>query len=154
MKASPSGVANLWVTDGTTAGTQEIAVDGASPYGLDPEGLTVLGNQVFFVGEDAHFHEGLGHEGLWVTDGTAAGTHEIAVIGADLSESDGFNPYPVQRVGDVVVFLRYNANQQPSVWETDGTTLGRYVSAELDPLVGNFPYNFAPLPASLPRARG
>src|SRR6516162_7273108 len=55
---------NLWVTDGTAAGTYELNSGGADP--------TVFNNEVLFNGRDA-----AGHNGLWVTDGTAAGTFEI-----------------------------------------------------------------------------
>jgi ELWxxDGT repeat protein len=58
------------------AGTHEIAVNGAAPGGLNPSGLTVFNHhEVLFNGFDA-----AGKQGLWVTDGTTAGTHEITGI--------------------------------------------------------------------------
>jgi lipopolysaccharide export system protein LptA len=81
---------NLWVTDGTAAGTSEITVAGAGPEGLFvqvtgqffsdaplPPGFVVLGSEVLFAGQDAN-----GGLGLWVTDGTPAGTSELSVAGA------------------------------------------------------------------------
>src|SRR5207244_2844920 len=43
-------------------------------------GFTVLGNRALFEGEDA-----TGAAGLWVTDGTSAGTGELIVAGSDAS---------------------------------------------------------------------
>src|SRR5690348_7249429 len=79
-----SGDVGLWVTDGTAAGTRELAVAGALataqyPFlgGLNPSDSTVYNGYVFFAGVDAH-----ARAGLWETNGTAAGTHELAVAGA------------------------------------------------------------------------
>jgi ELWxxDGT repeat protein len=70
------GFEGLWVTDGTAAGTHEIAVNGAGLNGVGPANLTVLNqHEVLFNGLDA-----AGIQGLWVTDGTTAGTHEMTDI--------------------------------------------------------------------------
>src|SRR5206468_10603405 len=78
---------NLWETDVTAAGTIPIPVSGAYSSGLfyittdllDTAGgfnphFTVFGNKALFVGTDAS-----GHDNLWVTNGTSAGTSELAV---------------------------------------------------------------------------
>jgi ELWxxDGT repeat protein len=59
---------NLWVTDGTAAGTSEITPAGAYYYGLlDVDGgpdFTALGTRILFEGVDTS-----GRYKLWVTDG-------------------------------------------------------------------------------------
>jgi ELWxxDGT repeat protein len=56
----------LWVTDGTTAGTQ--LVKDISPRGSSfPRGLTVVNDKLFFSAAD-----GTNGQELWVSDGTAA----------------------------------------------------------------------------------
>jgi ELWxxDGT repeat protein len=82
------GNAGLWVTDGTSAGTHELtniagALNGGS--GINPVQPTVSNGIALFQGLDA-----AGNKGLWVTDGTAAGTHELTVNGAN---SNGLNPF-------------------------------------------------------------
>jgi ELWxxDGT repeat protein len=89
-----NGHVNLWVTDGTLAGTSELIVAGADPSGLfynngasalNPN-FTVTGGKALFSGFDV-----AGHVNLWVTDGTAAGTSELTAAGASpsgLSPSD------------------------------------------------------------------
>lgn len=68
---------HLWVTNGTSVGTSELAVSGAdtSSLGLVEVGsaigpsFTNLNGKVLFEGLD-----GNGHLDLWVTDGIGAGT--------------------------------------------------------------------------------
>ena len=72
-----NGRANLWVTNGTVAGTAELTVAGQYSFGLQPSYFTVFGNEVLFAGYDANVHNN-----LWVTNGTQAGTSELNVAGA------------------------------------------------------------------------
>ena len=77
---------NLWVTDGTGAGTSELTVSGAysvrlsDRHGNDPD-IAVLGSKALFQGLEA----GIGLINLWVTDGTPAGTSQLTVAGAHSS---------------------------------------------------------------------
>jgi ELWxxDGT repeat protein len=79
-----SGRQNLWVTDGTSAGTSELTVASAYSGGLfdrnnQPSGyeFAALGNKALFSGADTN-----GHFSLWMTDGTSTGTSELTVAGA------------------------------------------------------------------------
>jgi ELWxxDGT repeat protein len=93
-----TGTDSLWETNGTTSGTFELtssggpSVSGQAPitgeaifgFAPDPEvsiDLTVFNNQALFIGRI-----GPGDTGpfeLWTTDGTAAGTVELTVAGAN-----------------------------------------------------------------------
>ena len=57
------------MSDGTAAGSSEIVPGTQSAYSLGPGNLTTLGNKALFSGTDSS-----GNIGLWVTDGTAAGS--------------------------------------------------------------------------------
>ena len=82
------GTSGLWVTNGTVAGTQLIADNGAYSMGLRPNDLTIFNNEVYFNGYDANFLHS-----LWVTDGTAAGTYEVVgIAGADTAIGVGLSP--------------------------------------------------------------
>jgi ELWxxDGT repeat protein len=74
-----AGHAGLWETDGTAAGTVEIGgLGGAGIAGglslLDSQtpDFTVYNGEVYFIGYNAS-----NQAGLWVTNGTAAGTYEV-----------------------------------------------------------------------------
>jgi hypothetical protein len=79
---------NLWVTDGTAVGTSQLAVAGAYSGGLLIDDVLTVGSNYdtdfFSFGAKAVFKgvNGSGQSGLWVTDGTAAGTSELTVAGA------------------------------------------------------------------------
>ncbi len=79
-RSTSSGATGLWMSDGTTSGTFEIGglkdagVSGANATaGLTPTNLTVSGGDVYFTALDSN-----AKYGLWETDGTTAGTHELS----------------------------------------------------------------------------
>src|SRR5262249_55940950 len=81
-----AGNNNLWVTDGTAKGTHELTgISGAyaggifgGSTGFSPD-FTKFNGEVLFDGLDA-----AGQNGLWVSNGTASGTHELTgITGAD-----------------------------------------------------------------------
>lgn len=65
----------LWVSDGTPAGTRMVKDIVPGSEGCDPKWLTVLGDKVFFSANTPEY----GPE-LWVSDGTDAGTHLVKNI--------------------------------------------------------------------------
>ena len=130
----------LWVTNGTAAGTFELTtsgqppvpgtppITGEAPYGFLPDpavslDLTVFNNQVLFVGR-----YGQTNYGLWTTDGTGAGTVQLANIsGANAAgiftqaTSPDFTVYN----GEVLFNGRDNAaTPLQSLWTTNGTAAG------------------------------
>jgi ELWxxDGT repeat protein len=114
-----SGHVNLWVTDGTSAGTSELTVTGANPNGIfsstNPD-FTLLGSKVLFAGEDA-----AGNANLWVTDGTSAGTSELTVAGA---YSGGLKPFDITPFGgSEALFQGVDASGNTNLWMTDGTAV-------------------------------
>ena len=119
-----NGAFNLWVTDGTSAGTSEIPAAGAYPGGLfyyqstDGPDFTVLGSRAVFVGTDANTH---GEGSLWVTDGTSAGTSELIVAGANVNGLDPRGPFAI--LGGKALFLGFGQNGS-GLWVTDGTSAG------------------------------
>ena len=124
--ADASGRDGLWETDGTAAGTHELTgISGAATggAGLYPSDLVAYNGKALFTGYDA-----AGSVGLWVTDGTAAGAHELAVAGA-LTAPHGLLPAGLSPFGFVVYnglafFGGDDASGAVGLWETDGTAAG------------------------------
>jgi ELWxxDGT repeat protein len=106
----------LWITDGTPAGTslvKDIKTGLNSSY---PDYITSLGNgKAVFTASDATN----GHE-LWITDGTAAGTNLL---------KDTANLISLTSLGNgKIVFTVYDYSINGSaLWVTDGTTVGTYL---------------------------
>ena len=118
-----AGNVGLWKTDGTAAGTQELTgIAGADPGtdpgdpGLDPRFLINFNGKVLFNGQDAN------HQlGLWSTDGTVAGTHEIFPPGIVATSLD---PSNFEIFNGEVLFNGFDSSGHRQLWETDGTTAG------------------------------
>src|ERR1700693_5770768 len=92
------GYDNLWVTNGTAAGTSELSVAGTFST-LYPTDLTVFGGKVLFGGYDAN-----NEYNLWVTNGTGAGTSELSVAGENSSGLLSANQSDLTVFGSEVLF--------------------------------------------------
>jgi ELWxxDGT repeat protein len=112
-----SGKLNLWVTDGTGAGTSELSVAGAFSTGLNPKYLTAFGSEVVFAGTDTS-----GYFNLWITNGTTAGTSELATSSRGLFTDAFSSPFTVY--GSEVVFQGLDPSGHLNLWVTDGTIAG------------------------------
>lgn len=121
-----TGYYNLWASNGTSNGTKELKVKGASSTGLFyngfPASFHVLGKRAFFVGNDT-----AGNTNLWVTDGTAAGTTEIEVAKAysgGIFSNGAYNDPNFTTVGTKVLFQAADTNGYSGLWVTNGTVAG------------------------------
>jgi ELWxxDGT repeat protein len=115
----------LWITDGTTAGTHLVAdicpgVCGSSPFEFVPLGSRIL----FRAGDGAHGHE------LWETDGTAAGTRMIKDLVPGVEDS-----YPSRflKMGETIFFSAQEPDAGREIWKTDGTAAGTVRIADVRP---------------------
>jgi ELWxxDGT repeat protein len=115
----------LWVTDGTAQGTHEITgISGTSVDGVGPSNMTVFNGEVLFNGSDNSLGGTYGVSGLWVTDGTAQGTHEISGISG--ASSAGLNPRDLTVFNGEVLFEGTDASGAYGVWVTNGTAAGTH----------------------------
>src|SRR5262249_5047048 len=105
----------LWVTDGTSAGTWEISVTGADPdfNGLDPTAFIPFGNKVLFIGTDV-----ADHSALWITDGTSPGTSELTTVGGTAVTNGTASPLIF---GSEILFA---GGPFGNLWVSDGTLPG------------------------------
>ena len=109
-----SGNDSLWVSNGTSAGTKPLAVKGAGTGtfpsgGLSPRDFTAFGDKVLFSGIDINRYAG-----LWITDGTAAGTYELTknTSAGNITVVDG------------KAFFVDGSGFFGDLWVTDGTAAG------------------------------
>jgi ELWxxDGT repeat protein len=114
-----AGTTGLWKTDGTAAGTTEIAgISGTASTGVNPTDMTVVNGAVLFNGADT-----AGHLGLWTTDGTAGGTQELSIAGAATS---GLNPTDITTFNGEALFNGLDANGLFGLWMTNGSAPGTH----------------------------
>lgn len=115
----------LYVSDGTAAGThvlKEIRPGSASSL---PHKFTVCGERVFFQAND-----GVHGEELWVSDGTAAGT----VMVRDINPGSGNGrPSDLVALRDKVLFSASDGTNGRELWISDGTTAGTLLLVDVWP---------------------
>ena len=127
-----SNQTELWVTDGTAAGTHELTgISGAftgsgglfggppTTHVASPPDLTIFNNEVLFNGLDA-----AGNNGLWTTDGTASGTRELTTISG--ANATGVDPFYLTPFKHEVIFNGDDAIGNRGLWVTDGTAAGTH----------------------------
>lgn len=109
----------LWVTDGTQAGTQALCHIGSTsqPGFPGPQDLIELDGILIFTMHDRNFGRR-----LWRSDGTVEGTWRYdagGMVFSDLSTS----PAQMTKVGDTIFFAAQGIGG-PALWRTDGTLEG------------------------------
>ncbi len=119
----------LWVTDGTAAGTRLFLDIVPGPEGSNPQALQVLNGKLLFV---AAVNSTPGE--WWSTDGTLAGTGQVS--GWHVSRVDP--GYTVQ-LGNQIVFRVQSPLHGNELFVTDGTGPGTQVLKDIIPgITSNF----------------
>src|SRR5687768_1139096 len=81
-----------------------------------PQGLTAVGNRVFFSAND-----GVKGRELFVSDGTYAGTKRVKDIYTGKGSS---NPSELTALGNLLVFIARDGVNGPGIYASDGTAAG------------------------------
>ena len=117
----------LWESNGTASGTHELTGIAGAPTttgkgsGLEPSYLTVFDGHVFFNGTNSS-----SQVGLWETDGTVAGTHELTGIAGAQTTGSGLYPSDLTVLNGHLLFGGVDSSGQVGLWETDGTVAGTH----------------------------
>lgn len=115
----------LWVTDGTSAGTTLFKDINPGAAGSSPTQLTPFRGKFIFSAAD----NTSGNE-LWISDGTTTGTSLLKDVNTGLANS---NPTWFEELGNKMLFTANTLAQGKEVWITDGTSLGTQIIKDLNP---------------------
>jgi ELWxxDGT repeat protein len=137
---SPAGILELWVTDGTPAGTHAVG-SSAQGFFAPPRFLAANNGQVLFAAQDASGWE------PWVSDGTNAGTHRVTDLNPAGDSLATFNTAPERDAAAApwggFVFVADDGTHGPEVWRTDGTAAGTSLLKDILPgAAGSSPFGF------------
>jgi ELWxxDGT repeat protein len=115
----------LWVSDGTAAGTVRLTDSGSlSPF-IAPDQLTVVNHTLFFTYADAlHGRE------LWKSDGTVTGTGLVKDINPGSQTSF---PQALTAAGDTLFFAADDGVHGVELWKSDGTEAGTVLVKDVNP---------------------
>src|SRR5262249_23933629 len=94
---------------------------GLSDFALNPTEIAVLGSHGIFAAPKAGTIGASGFQTLFVTDGTPAGPHEVAVSG---TFGSNFGPYDLTVFGDQILFGGRDSAGRYGLWTTNGTDAG------------------------------
>ncbi|MEA2600557.1 MAG: hypothetical protein QOF89_1549 [Acidobacteriota bacterium] len=117
--------AELWKSDGTTAGTVRVKDVHPGPASSDVDAVTVAGSRLYFVADD-----GVHGRELWVSDGTDAGTRLVL----DLVPGPG-SPVLQQLtvLGHLALFSADDGVQGREMWRSDGGAIGTFQVQDIAP---------------------
>ncbi|MFN6567748.1 ELWxxDGT repeat protein [Dendronalium sp. ChiSLP03b] len=126
----------LWKSDGTEAGTvfvKKITSSSDTPNNIRSS-LIKVNDTLYF---DVYDRSGK-NNGLWKSDGTAAGTVFVKNINPDINNVDYFNN--ATNVNGTLFFTAYNDTYGNELWKSDGTTVGTVIVKDINPgsSFGNF----------------
>ncbi len=115
----------LWVSDGTQAGTSRVKDIAKGLASSDPQSLTALHGRLYFTADDGI----LGRE-LWISDGTEAGTSRVADIRPG---TEGASPELLTTVGNAVYFTADDGIHGLELWRWRAGTSPAQRMAEIVP---------------------
>lgn len=114
----------LWVTDGTEAGTQLLKDINPGSDNSSPRRFFKYNGSLLFIADN-----GTDGRELWVTDGTTQGTELVKDIrtGSSDSQAYGFSEF------DGKVYFRAAGDDGVEPWVTDGTESGTEMLKDINP---------------------
>lgn len=115
-----------FVSDGTVAGTMMLKEIAPSFSSSIESAFVPIAGELYFWADDT-----VNVEALWRTDGTPAGTVQVALPPAGLTKTPGMHDYAL--LGGEVYFAGFmaGAGNGNEVWKTDGTMAGTVLVADV-----------------------
>lgn len=113
----------LWVTDGTAAGTRLVKDVKSGTGSSNPFAFCKIGSDIFFTATATG-----SERKLWKTDGTGAGTVQVAV-----AEPFFILDNAVGLVNNKMIFYAHNTVDGFEPWVSDGTAAGTFMLKDIHP---------------------
>ncbi|WP_300360185.1 ELWxxDGT repeat protein [Fluviicola sp.] len=124
MNTNGSGY-ELWVTDGTVAGTQILKEIKAGPWGSDPKNFSIFNGKLYFSADD-----GIHGSELWESDGTTAGTIMVKDINPGIQSSA---PSKFTILHNKLYFSANDGSTGHELWVSDGTACSTRLIQDANP---------------------
>lgn len=122
----------LFVTDGTVAGTHIVKDISLGSSGSSPEKLTVVNNKIIF-----YAYDNVNGSELWVSDGTESGTTILKDIYPGIKPSQNYDY--IYTIGNKAYFIAKTGLNNFQLIESDATTAGTKVLTPLNVSITSSP---------------
>ncbi|WP_129626607.1 ELWxxDGT repeat protein [Candidatus Oscillochloris fontis] len=113
----------LWITDGTPAGTRLVKDLIPGPDGGSPHWMVDLNGLLLFSAQTSAFER----DALWRSDGTTEGTYPLLPV------NQVADPVQLTVVGNRVFFVADDGIHGQELWMSDGTSTGTRMVTEIYP---------------------
>ena len=117
----------LWVSDGTEAGTEMLKDIYVGSTPSNPSNMTFFDDKVVFTAND-----GVTGTELWITDGTELGTELLKDISPGSQYKSSY-PYYFTVFDNKLYFQANDGTNGIELWVTDGTTSGTQMLKDINP---------------------
>lgn len=139
--STPLNGSELWISDGTEAGTRLLKDIVAGPASSNPDGFVALNGFLYFTA----VANGFGRE-LWRTDGTEAGTTMVKDIVPGPADMGFPGIYTLFSNGSYLLMGLTTPDNGYELWKSDGTADGTVLLKDINPgTASSTPGNFARL---------
>ncbi|MFN4247600.1 MAG: ELWxxDGT repeat protein [Flavipsychrobacter sp.] len=122
----------LWISDGTTAGTQLLKDINPGINKSDIEEMTIASGKLYFTAND-----GLHGKELWATDGTTTGTQIVK----DINIGGAAFPSYLMAVNGKLCFIANDGTYGWELWVSDGSLTGTVMVKDINPGPNQGGYN-------------
>lgn len=124
-----NGIDNeLWVSDGTTEGT-EMVLELDPIGGGRPSNFTAFNDEQFFFRARDGAINGNNNWEIWISDGTAEGTEMVR----DIHPDNGSNPSELLIYNQLLYFTATDGTHGRELWKSDGTEEGTQLVVDINP---------------------
>ena len=131
----------LWVSDGSSAGTRRVKDLTPGPGDSELYNLQVVGGRLLFFRFIPETPTSPARQELWKSDGTEAGTRLVKDLGPDTSLS-----FSQAIVEDTLFFVFTDPAHGTELWKSDGTAAGTRLVKDIVPgPEGSGPFNLKAL---------